>query len=158
MKFSVKTTGLRDLEREMERLKPAAAKAALRRSLLAAAKPLVADMQERAPVDPNGKQSLKKSIGVGTRLEKRQAGLHRKMFRDDKAAVEMFVGPSYSRGAGGRHGHLQEFGTRHHAAQPFARPAWDADRGAILDRLSAEMWANVEKAIIRAGKRGTLLK
>lgn len=158
MSVTVKMSGLRDIERQIERLKPAGAKGALRRSLRSVGEPIAADMQERAPVDPDGQQSLKKSIGVGTRLEKRQAALHRKMFRDDKAAVEMFVGPSYSLGDGGRHGHLQEFGTRHHAAQPFVRPAWDAARGSILANLSDLMWAEVEKAISRGEKRGTLLK
>lgn len=157
MSVSVSMTGLRDLEKQIERLRPATGKGALRSSLRSVAEPLAADMRQRAPADPNGQQSLKTSIGVGTRLEKRQAGLHRKMFRDDKASVEIFVGPSYSLGGGGRHGHLQEFGTRHHPAQPFARPAWDAARGSLLDRLSAAMWANVERSISRADRRGTLI-
>src|SRR3546814_9688575 len=68
-----------------------------------------------APVDEG---NLRESIDVSTRLARSQAG--------DKGAlapVEMYVGP-------GQHPQAitQEFGTFKEAAQPFMRPAWDAQR------------------------------
>jgi len=153
MTVSVKVAGLRDLDKQIARLKPATGKSALRRSLRSVAEPIAADMAARAPVDPNGERDLQKSIGVGTKLSKRQARLHRRMFRNSKAAVEMFVGAGPVSEAT-----QQEFGNSRHVAQPFARPAWDAATGSILADLSAIMWANVEKSIARAAKKGALLK
>lgn len=142
--------GFSELEKTLEALKPATGKAAIRRSIKAAAQPMADLMQGAAPVDDG---DLQASIAISTRLDKRQAGLHRKMFRDDRAAVEVFVGPSYDLGAGGRHGHLQEFGTAHHAPQPFVRPAWDQDREALLERLSDQMWNEIQKTLARAARR-----
>lgn len=153
MSVTVKMTGMRELDRQIARLRPATGKGALRRGLRTVAEPLAADMAARAPVDPNGQQTLKSSISFGTKLSKRQAGLHRKMFRNDKASVEMFVGAGPIPSA-----HNQEFGNRNHAAQPFARPAWDTAQSDILDRLSAALWSEIEKTVGRAAKRGALLE
>src|SRR3546814_13925652 len=76
-----------------------------------------------APVDEG---NLRESIDVSTRLARSQAG--------DKGAlapVEMYVGP-------GQHPQAitQEFGTIKEAAQPFMRPAWDAQR---VDRKSTRL-------------------
>ena len=142
--------GFAELDKALEDLKPATGKATLRRSLKTAAQPMVDLMQSLAPVQGG---DLQGSITTSTRLDKRQAGLHRKMFRNDKAAVELFIGPSYDLGAGGRHGHLQEFGTQHHGAQPFVRPAWDQDRQQLLRRLSDQMWVEIEKTVARAKRR-----
>lgn len=150
MTVSVKLEGWKEMDEALEELSKAAGKGALRRALKKAAQPLVDKMKSMAPVDDG---DLRDSIAVSTKLDKRQAGLHRKMFRDDKAAVEMFVGPSYNLGAGGRHGHLQEFGTEHHGPQPFARPAWDSDKMDLLDRLGDELWTEIDKAVARARRK-----
>tara|TARA_R100000049_G_C1899371_1_gene49895 strand:- start:490 stop:729 length:240 start_codon:yes stop_codon:yes gene_type:complete len=70
------------------------------------------------------------------------------MFANDRAAVEMFVGPGPDPAAWN-----QEFGNIHHDAQPFLRPAWDQDQRALLDRLKVELWADIEKALTRARRR-----
>jgi GAF domain-containing protein len=87
-------------------------------------------------------------VMVGTKLSKRQAAQHRKMFRNDRAAVEMFVGAGPLSSA-----HTQEFGTVHHAPQPFMRPAWDQDHKALLQRLGQLMAAEIDKAVTRAARR-----
>ena len=69
----------------------------------------------------------------------------------------MFVGPSYDLGAGGRHGHLLEFGTAHSAAQPFMRPAWDQDHKALLERLKVEIWTEIKKSMARAERKAARL-
>ena len=51
----------------------------------------------------------------------------------------------------------QEFGTRHHSAQPFMRPAFDQDHLSLLDRLKVELWADIQKAIARAERRAARL-
>ncbi|AZB56549.1 HK97 gp10 family phage protein [Cereibacter sphaeroides] len=150
MSVTVSVSGLRELEAQLANLSRAAGKGALRRALHRAAKPLAELAASKAP-ERSG--ALKGSIIVGAKLNGRQTRLHRRLFRDDRAAVELFVGPSYLRGDGGRHGHLVEFGTLHMAAQPFLRPAWDQDREALLERLRADLWQQVSKAVARAEKR-----
>jgi len=146
MSVTVKLEGFKALDDGLAELSKAAGKSVLRRSLKKAATPLADLMRSLAPDDPaTGGDDLRASIGVGTKLTKRQAGIHRKMFRDDKASVEMFVGAGDKPQA-----HLQEFGTVHHAPQPFARPAWDQDAMPLLDRLGQELAIELEKSVKRA--------
>jgi len=156
--------GFAELEKALDNLSKSAGKGVLRRSLKKAAQP-TADIA--ASLAPKKTGALAKSIIVGTKLDGRQAKIHRKMFRDDKSAVTMFVGPSYLLGAKGRHGHLVEFGTAPFInggrfagtqnpgtpAQPFMRPAFESDKMAMLERLKSELWSELEKSLIRAEKK-----
>lgn len=70
--------------------------------------------------------------------------------------VALYVGTTWPTGA---HGHLQEFGTAHHAAQPFMRPAWDRNRMNVLATISDDAWSELAKAarrLARRAERGTL--
>lgn len=146
MSFTVSTSGFAELERELERLSKAAGKGVLRRSLKKAAEPMADLMRAAAPDDPaTVGEDLKSSIAVSTKLSKRQARMHRKMFRDDRASVEMFVGPGPDPAAWN-----QEFGNINHGPQSFVRPAWDQDQRALLDRLGKNLWVELEKSIKRA--------
>ena len=158
---SLDVQGFADVEKALDNLSKSAGKGVLRRSLKKAAQP-TADLA--ASLAPRKTGNLAKSIIVGTKLDGRQAKIHKKMFKDDKSAVTIFVGPSYLLGANGRHGHLVEFGTAPHinggqfagsqhpgtAAQPFMRPAWEQDKMAMLERLKSELWSELEKSIKRA--------
>lgn len=150
MTVTVKLSGFAELEQALDNLSKAAGKGALRRSLKRAAEPTAKLAAQMAP-KRTGK--LAASIIVGAKLNGRQTKIHRKMFRDDRSSVELFVGPSYLRGDGGRHGHLLEFGTIKMPPQPFMRPAWEQDQKAILDRLKVELWDQIQKAIARAEAR-----
>ena len=150
MTATLRIEGLRELEQQLDNLTKAAGKGALRRSLYKAAEPTAALAQTKAP-RLTGK--LQGSIIVGAKLNGRQTKLHRRMFRDGRSSIELFVGPSYLLGDGGRHGHLVEFGTVKMAAQPFMRPAWDQDHRAMIERLKAELWADIQKAVARAERR-----
>tara|TARA_R110002020_G_scaffold84821_3_gene209813 strand:+ start:419 stop:877 length:459 start_codon:yes stop_codon:yes gene_type:complete len=145
MSVTMKVTGLKELERELEKLSKAAGKGALRRGLTKAAQPLVEKMRAGAPV---GDGELRDSIAVSGKLSPRQRRLHRKTVRDDKASVELFVGAGPLPQA-----HLEEFGSLHNAPRPFARPAWDSDQEAMLDRLKTELWAEISKSVSRAQAR-----
>ncbi|MFQ6756940.1 HK97 gp10 family phage protein, partial [Cereibacter sphaeroides] len=90
MSVTVSVTGLREIEAQLAKLSKATGKAALRRALKTAAQPLADLAQSKAPVGDT--HTLAPSITVGTRLSERQAKRHRRMFRDDRASVEMFVG------------------------------------------------------------------
>lgn len=141
--------GLRELDRALRELPKATGKAVLRRILKKRSEPLAAAMRAGAPDDPDtGGNDLRSSIAVGTKLSKRQAGIHRKMFKDDKASVEVFVGAGPL-----PHAHLQEFGSSLHGAQPFARPAWDAGHMSILTGLKEDLWTEIRKTAQRLAKK-----
>ncbi|KEP68415.1 hypothetical protein DL1_11930 [Thioclava dalianensis] len=147
MTVTVKTTGFKDLEAALEQIeKKTTAKATMRRALKTAAQPVADLAQSLAPVGAT--RALSTSVAVSTKLSKRQRGLHRKMFRNDKAAVEMFVGAGPLSSA-----HQQEFGNIYQAPQPFLRPAWDAESKATLDRIAEQMWIEIEKTAQRAARR-----
>lgn len=142
MSVTVKLEGFKELEAQLEKLSRAAGKSALRRALKKSAEPMAAIASSSAPVGPTG--NLAASIKYGTKLTKRQASLHRKMFRNDKASVEGFVGANDPAAV------PQEFGTIFLPPQPFMRPAWDQDRGPMLERLKVELWSEISKAVGRA--------
>lgn len=149
----VKIDGLAELERALAELPKATGKNVLRRVLRKVAEPLAADMRSMAPDDPaTGGNDLKSSIGVGTRLSKRQASQNRKMFKSDKASVEMFVGA----------GNLpqaiqQEFGNVNHGPQPFVRPAWDGQKGQMLNTIENDLAREIDAAAKRLAKKAAKL-
>ncbi len=147
MTVTMKLEGFDGFEKNLAQLeKLGTRRAVARRSLIQAAKPLAEMAQGMAPVGDTN--TLAPSIIVGTKLSKRQSALHRKMFRNDRAAVEVFVGAGPLSSA-----HTQEFGTVHHAPQPFMRPAWDRDHKALLQRLGEIMAKEIDKAITRQARR-----
>lgn len=138
----IKLEGFADLDKALAELSKAAGKGVLRRSLKKAAEPMAELARSLAPEGPTG--NLRESIAYGTKLTKRQGALHRKMFRDDKASVEGFVGANDPAAV------QQEFGNEKHGPQPFLRPAWDQDAMPLLDRLGKELALEVEKSVKRA--------
>ncbi len=144
---TVKLTGFKELERELENLSKAAGKGVLRRSLKKAAQPIADTANAIAPVGDTSEPGLSESVVYSTRLNRRQTGLHRKMFRDDRAAVEGFVGTNDPAGV------QQEFGNINHGPQPFMRPAWDQEALPTLDRLGDNLWTELQKSIARAERK-----
>jgi len=148
MTETVQLYGFKELEAELEKLSKAAGKGALRRALKKSAQPMADLMENLAPRGDTSSDDLADSIAVSTKLSARQKSIHKKMFRDDKASVEMFVGPGPDPAAWN-----QEFGNINHGPQSFVRPAWDQDRMHLLDRLGQELWREVSKSIARAEAR-----
>jgi hypothetical protein len=148
--ISVRTEGFAELNRALQELgRETTQKASLRRAARKALEPVA---RLAAQLAPRADGTLAESIGVGTRLTKRQAGLHRRMFRDDRAAVEVFAG------AGGLAQATQmEFGNWKDAPQPFMRPAWDAEGRATLERLATELWVDIQRTAARQARRAARL-
>jgi HK97 gp10 family phage protein len=145
-----KIEGLADLERAFEELGNInQRKASARRAMKKAAQPMADEAQRLAPRDFG---TLGESIKVGTVLSKRQRGLHRKMFRDDKAAVEMFVGAGPLSSA-----HNQEFGNEHNPPQPFMRPALDNNAQGYMETIGTELWADIDATAKRAARKAAKL-
>lgn len=103
-----------------------------RSGLRAAAEPMRDDMRTLAPHEP-GAPDLRESMTISNV----RAG-------DDETSISevaIAVGPSKA----GFYGIFQEFGTVHHGAQPFARPAFDQNVQKSLNILSAFLWAAINK-------------
>lgn len=150
MSMEMKLEGFKELEDALDDLSKSAGRGVLRRSLMKAAEP-TAELARSRINDRTG--NLSGSIKISSKLDRSQIGEHTAMFRDDRASVELFLGPSYSLGDGGRHGHLVEFGTEYSAPHPFLRPAFDQDQKAMLDRLGRHLWAEFEKSLARAKRK-----
>jgi hypothetical protein len=162
VKYTVSVEGFKDLEKALEDLTKAAGKNALRRGLQRAAVPLRDTMKAYAPGIAGG--GLKESISIGPKLNPRQAKLHRKAV-SERSGVELFVGPSYKLGRGGRSAHLFEFGTRERVQkttgrrtgriemQPFMRPAWDSKQAEAFSVLTFSLREEIEKATDRARRK-----
>lgn len=141
----VKLEGFSDLDRAFDDLSRAVGKAVLRRAAIAAAEPMARVMRSLAPKD---ELDLSESIDVSTKLSARQAALHRKMFRNDRDAVEIFVGPGPDPAA-----HIQEFGSEHVTPQPFARPAFDQEWRGFIDKARVEIADQLQRAAERAARK-----
>lgn len=145
MKTTVSVEGLRELDAALGQLTKAVARNTLRRVLRLAARPIAVKAQSLSPILTG---QLRISIGVGTRLTRRQASLHRRESRNDKAFAEVFVG------AGGlAQATLREFGTDGAPPAPFMRPAWDAHKTQALDIIKRELGTEIAKSAARAARR-----
>ena len=161
----VSVSGFRELERALAELPKATGRNVLRRTLTKAAQPIAEKARELVPVDQG---DLKQSISVSARIKNKvgnaefaaamRAGLGKaaavRAMRDARRAdggsfAEMFVGPAVPQGF---YGHLVEFGTRRTTAQPFMRPAWDAEQRAALDIIKAELGNEIILAARRVAR------
>lgn len=138
MLMKLKIEGAGDIERALAELPRATAKAAMRRVMKKALQP-VAFAAEASPF----------RIAITSRL----TPALRRYARKDRgpSLITLYVGPVLSDGRHAPHAHLYEFGTapRYHKsgkyvgaqmADPFLRPAWDANRDAMLKILQREIW------------------
>lgn len=141
----VRIEGLRELDKALGELSRSAGKGVLRRVIRETAEPMARAARTGAPVDDG---HLVESIGISSRLSRRQAGAHRKMFPTDRASVEMFMGP-------GPHpqGHLREFGGDGAPPHPYMRPAWDAHKRSTINGIAASLKFEIFAAAARAARR-----
>lgn len=150
MKTTIHVDGLKDLDAALGELSKGMARGVLRRVGLKALEPVAATARALAPDDPTTSgDDLKSSIGVGTKLSKRQARLARSAIRKggDKHFVEVYAGAGPDPSA-----HNQEFGNVNHGAQPFMRPAWDHNKSKVLDTIKNDLGDEIEKTARRAAK------
>ncbi|AUQ71036.1 HK97-gp10 family putative phage morphogenesis protein [Phaeobacter inhibens] len=151
MSMKMKIEGAGDIERALGALARGTAKGVTRRAMKKALQP-VARAAEGSPF----------VIAVTSKLAPRQKGRAR---RDQgRSKIAMYVGPVQQDGSHAPHAHLIEFGTgdRYHKsgkyvgavmADPFMRPAWDANRERVLEILKREIWAEIEKTVARAARK-----
>lgn len=142
----VKIEGLKEVQTALRELPNATAKSIVRRILKKRGEPIAEAARAKVPIDQG---DLKNSITVSTKLSKSQRKKHRK---PDKNDIEVYIGPGPLPAA-----HLQEFGTRKQSAQPFMRPAWDSERGNVLNGIREDLWAEIRKAAERLAKKAAKL-
>jgi len=141
-KQTVTIDGLKDLDSALSALPRSVGKKVARDVLRDAAEPMARTARQLAPRD---EYHLYDSIDVSTRLNSRQRSLH----REETAPTfqEMFVGTNNPAGV------QQEFGNERHPAQPFMRPAWDAEKTPTLNRIANSLWFHIEKAARRLARK-----
>jgi|SRR5262245_3356668 len=140
MKVSVHIEGLAEVSEGLEELPKATATNVLKRALLKAAEPIANTAKRLAP---RLSGHLQQTIEPGTKLSRRQKSLYRK-----QSKVEIFVGPAALVQA-----ITQEFGTVFHRAQPFMRPAWDANKREAFNLIKEELAEEIEKARARIARK-----
>lgn len=155
----VRVEGLRELDRALGELPKATARNVLLRALGKAAEPMHSHAKSLAPVrdddrdvyfGPDGARKLRRPgttkhlVQAGTRLTPRQRSQARK---EGKAFAEYYVGTR------DRAARFPEFGTAEMPAQPFLRPAWDANKQRALDIFRTELGGEISKAANRLARR-----
>ena len=131
MTASFKLTGTRELEKALADLGRATGRNTARRALKKSAQIVADEAQILVPVDQG---ELMDSIKVSPKAKRN---------RTAKGEVEMFVGPTVY------YGHFVEFGTVKQSAQPYMRPAWESNKGKVLDDLGENLWAEIDRSIAR---------
>lgn len=146
----VRTTGFRELEAGLSQLASKLTRKNVgRRALKTAAEPIAASARRHAPDDPATPDiDLESSIKVSSR---QKSGRQTRHVKESPTEVVMFVGPT-------REGYpqaiMQEFGTRHHAAQPYMRPAWDEEGGdTAVRRIGKALGEEIPKAVGRQNRK-----
>ena len=135
MKFKVE--GLKELDKALDELRPAAAKGVLRRVGRRGLEPMDAAWRSKAP---HLSWDLEQSGDVGSNINRR--GYRR------ESDVEVFAGPGVNPQAV-----QQEFGNRNHPPQPFMRPAWEETHEPALQIVKDELGGEIEKSAARARSR-----
>lgn len=183
MKVSFRVEGLKELNASLGELeKVATRKTVARNALRKAGEPIASAMRANAPV-ADGQLQGNIAVSTKIKGEAGKAAYAKAMrdtagnkamavkaMRDARRAAKgtlppvlMFVGPTIK----APHAHLVEFGTGPHingglfagsphpgtAPHPFARPAWDANKDAALQKIAAELAAEINKAAARQAKR-----
>lgn len=120
--------GLAELEDALVALGKKAGTKVLRSSLMYATTPTLKRAKERVTVDPNDQDGhLRDALGRATKVLRN--GSVQLRLGERKKAPKLTAKYRV-------HGHLQEFGARHHAAAPFLRPALDDTYRQVVDRFA----------------------
>ena len=143
MSSSFTFTGGKELERALAEFAKPMAKAVARRALKKAADPILSAYQAGTTVKSG---ALQRNEVVGTRLNKRQARMNKKLA--SKSAVEVHIGTADPGGI------QEEFGNRNQSPHPALRPAWDADGGQkAVDRIVSVLGPEIAKTAARVAKK-----
>ena len=136
---------------------------------MAASKTILPSAKRRA-LSSDGSGALSESLGIRTQSSRKTgskgiaAGIEIVPVRSNRKAIALYINHYYAqRGkaapanivtSGIRHGHLVEFGTRHHAAKPYLWPAAQSQTKSYIRRFARDLSKKIESAVrLRAKKR-----
>lgn len=141
MSIKFKVDGLKEMDAQLKALGDSQSKQVVRRTLKQLGNPIAEDAKDFAPIDNTRDDGphLYEMIKVSASLEAK----HKRRLKNPQGTISVYVGP----GKKAFHAHLQEFGTEHHGAQPYMRPAWDKNKGVLLGRLKQLLWENIQRRI-----------
>jgi HK97 gp10 family phage protein len=162
MRVTMRVEGFRKAEQALGQLKRATARNVVRRVLLAAGQIIADRAAELAPfaegdlqgniiASARGINAGAQAFGAALRAGLGQAAARsaaRDANRGARGSVEIAVGPTKAVGQG----LLQEFGTVHHPAQPFLRPAFDEKGQDALDHIAEALTVEIDRAVARAAR------
>lgn len=153
--FDFKTTefkfsGFKEMYKAISHLPEFVKKVELEPLLVKALTPMMEYARIMAPDDPltGPPWSLPQSIEVSTRQRSGRAKSDRALGRFDARA---YMGPTKF---GYPQAVMQEFGTIHHVASPYMRPAFDSEKGTALRILRQGMAERLTMIIRRYGVKG----
>lgn len=170
-KVRVKVEGLKELDAALGELSKGAARGVLRRALIKAAEPMRAAAARNAPEDTG---TLKRSIIVTSKIDNRAGKAEYAAvmkgggskaeavgaLRDARRATgigesfaEVFMGPTKSGKRNSIKAMVQEYGSKKQAAQPYMRPAFDAEAQNVINGIKGELTAEIDKSVKRARSR-----
>lgn len=146
--------GLADLKRSLDDLTNNLKKRIVRAALRDAAAPMLRQARANAPVLKSEHPyrlpgTLKRSIVAKSS----------KRFNGRNGEIGVYIAVHKRKGLGGKasarnpfdpfYWRFQEFGTKRHRAQPFMRPAFDANASRAIDIFKARLKTSIDKANAR---------
>lgn len=135
--------GGEELARALDTLSVRISQKIMREALGVGGEPIRRTASRLAPYEP-GPPDLRENIGMSN-ARPREAG--------DIAAIA--IGPT----KGFAYGLPQELGTRHHAAHPFMRPAFDAEAPKALGLIGQELWRQLAgRGFVRTATSPTVIQ
>lgn len=141
MTNTVKLSGFKELDRELEKLKKSTERSRLRRVAVGELNEVIDLAKTLAPVDEG---DLRDSLVVGGKLTRSVA---RERRRESRGAVQVFAGSA------DRNAVPREYGSSRSGPHPFLRPAWDQRSVGMIDRIGRALWAMIAKDARKAAKR-----
>lgn len=146
-RFAMQIHGGKELAARLRALPEAFTRAVVIGALTESAELMRARMAQLAPREP-GAPDLADNIGISVANRLGDVGGGRWEARHDEEHA-VAVGPTKDF----FYGLFQEYGTIHHAAQPFMRPAFDSEAPKALTALTQELWKPLRDKVTSTGGR-----
>lgn len=146
--FSFHVVGLRQIDRMLQQLPQHTSAALLRNALKRTAKPTAEKAKGKARRSREPWRHKLNPIHMADSIKIRSmkhSGIARKFGVHSRRGAAMALGPDRNH----YWGLFVEFGTFKMDAEPFMRPAWDADKGTLIPRFGTEVWKGIARTIKR---------
>jgi HK97 gp10 family phage protein len=141
VKVSARIEGFEELARNLLALPEGPRGSRLVAALKVGGAPIKAAMEQLAPREPGAPDMAAGIVMASVTKLGAPDGRKWEIREDSEAAIA--IGPSKDF----YYGIFQEYGTVHHKAQPFARPAFEGNKEAALALIGPALWVEVKRRI-----------